>query len=113
MTTLEIFKLQAEFCQRMSNAARIQVLHTLRSGPSRVSDLANATGMTPQAVSRHLAVLRGGDLVSAERNGQEIVYAIANPKVVEICDLMRSVLAEQLRHNATVADSLSPTTPDL
>lgn len=113
MSTPEVFKLQAEFCQRMSNAPRLQVLHALRSGPSRVADLADATGMAPAAVSRHLAVLRGGNIVTAERNAQEIVYAIANPKVAEICDLMRSVLAEQLRHNATVAESLDPEAPPL
>ncbi len=111
MSTPEVFKLQAEFCQRMSNAPRLQVLHALRSGPSRVSDLAQTTGMTPAAVSRHLAVLRAGDIVAAERNGQEIVYAIANPKVADICDLMRTVLAEQLRHNATVADSFGSDVP--
>lgn len=105
MTTPEVFQLQAEFCQRMSNASRLQVLNALRSGPSCVSDIAETTGIAPSAVSRHLAVLRGGGLVAAERRGQEMVYAIVNPKVAEICDLMRSVLAEQLRLRASVAEA--------
>ena len=105
MSTIEIFKLQAEFCQRMSNPSRIQILHALREGPSRVSDLAAATGMPAGTVSRHLSVLRSGELVTAERNGQEMVYAIVNPKIVEICDLMRTVLAEQLRRHAAVAET--------
>jgi len=33
--------------------------------------------------------------VIADRQGSEIVYRIANPKIVRVCDLMREVLAEQ------------------
>jgi hypothetical protein len=29
----------------------------------------------------------------ARRHAQDVVYQIANPKIVEICDLMREVLA--------------------
>jgi DNA-binding transcriptional ArsR family regulator len=61
--------------------------------------------MPAGTVSRHLSVLRSGELVTAERNGQEMVYAIVNPKIVEICDLMRTVLAEQLRRHAAVAET--------
>jgi DNA-binding transcriptional ArsR family regulator len=40
-------------------------------------------------------VLRNGGVVIAQRRGQGVVYQIANPKIVHICDLMREVLIEE------------------
>ena len=35
----------------------------------------------------------------AHRKAQEVFYEIANPKVVEVCEMMRSILAErEARH---------------
>jgi hypothetical protein len=46
-------------------------------------------------ISRHLGVLRTGGVVIRHRHAQDIVYQIANPKIVSICDLMRELLIEQ------------------
>lgn len=90
-----IFDLQAALCQTMSNAARLQIVHCLRQGPSSVTSIVNVTGFPQPKVSQHLAVLRAHGVVAAERQGSEIIYRIANPKIVRVCDLMREVLAEQ------------------
>lgn len=90
-----IFDLQAELCQTMSNATRLRIFHQLRAGPSCVGAIAQETELAQAKVSQHLAVLRWHGIVFAERQGSEIVYRIANPKIVRVCDLMREVLAEQ------------------
>ncbi len=91
----DIFDLQAELCQTMSNATRIRIVHALRDGPRYVADLAQALGVSQAKVSQHLAVLRAGGVVSAQRQGGQVAYRITNPKIERICDLMREVLAEQ------------------
>ena len=63
-------------------------------------------GISQTATSRQLAVLRNIGLVTVQRQAQENVYQLANPKIGEICDLMRQVLAEQLTHQAEVATRL-------
>jgi len=62
--------------------------------------------MSQTASSRQMAVLRNIGLVSVQRQAQENVYELTNPKIGEICDLMRQVLAEQLTHQAEVATRL-------
>lgn len=103
----QVFDLQARLCQAMSSPVRIRVLHTLRDGPQRVSDIAEATGLGAGQVSRHVAVLKTCGLVAVERQGREVVYRIANPKIAEICDLMRAILAEQASHYSQVSRALS------
>jgi ArsR family transcriptional regulator len=95
MLQRSIFEIQADLCRCMSSAIRIEIVHVLREGPQRVSEIARLTGYTPGTISRHLGVLRNGGLVMARRQAQDVFYQITNPKIVEICDLMREVLMEE------------------
>jgi DNA-binding transcriptional ArsR family regulator len=95
MSPATIFEIQADLCMCMSSALRIEIVHILRDGPQRVSEIARITGHPQGTISRHLGVLRNGGVVTAHRNAQEVIYQIANPKIVGICDLMREVLVEE------------------
>lgn len=95
MSLRSIFDMQAELCKTMGNAARLQIVHVLREGPKRVSEIVEATGLAQAKVSQHLAILRAYGVVSTKRKGRDVIYRIANPKLVRVCDLMREVLAEQ------------------
>jgi ArsR family transcriptional regulator len=90
-----IFEIQSHLCRTMSHPLRLEIVHLLRDGPRRVQDIAVSTGCSQSAVSRHLSVLRHGGILKTERHGQQILYQIANPKIVTICDLMRDVLMEE------------------
>ena len=61
------------------------------------------------AVSRHLAILRRSGLVITRRQGQEIYYQVANPKITEVCDLMRKVLSEQNAHRIKIMEEIQDT----
>ncbi len=101
-----IFDLQAELCQTMSNATRLRIVHALREGPQCVAAIARVTGLTSAKVSQHLAVLRSRGMVTATRQGSEMIYQIANPKIEHICDLMREVLAEQATQRTELVRAL-------
>ena len=53
--------------------ARARLLGALRS-PSTTSALALRFGVTPSAVSQHLAVLHRSGLVDRERSGRRVLY---------------------------------------
>lgn len=106
MSPRSIFDLQAELCKTMGNAARLQIVHVLREGPMRVSDIVETTGLAQAKVSQHLAILRAYGVVSTKREGRDVIYRIANPKLVRVCDLMREVLAEQADERIEVFEAL-------
>jgi DNA-binding transcriptional ArsR family regulator len=54
---------------------RADLLEALRS-PATTTDLARAFGVTPSAVSQHLAVLHDSGLVARERSGRRVLYLI-------------------------------------
>lgn len=92
---LDIFDLQAQLCQSLSNAIRLRIIHALKESPRSVNEISVEVGISQTTASRHLAVLRSTGLLTAHRRAQEIIYEIANPKVVEVCEMMRSILAER------------------
>ncbi len=59
--------------------------------------LTEAIGSTQPLVSQHLAELRNQGLLRNRRNGSEVFYSIACPKMVQASDLLREVLFEHLR----------------
>ena len=65
-----------------SNDLRLRLLHALvREGELYVSELAEAVGMKPQAVSNQLQRLVDRGILSAKREGTNVCYSILDPCV--------------------------------
>lgn len=91
-----IFEMQAQLCQVLGHAVRLRIVHSLKEGPKCVNNLVAVLKNVPQpTVSRHLSVLRSAGILSTRRQGMEIIYEIANPKIVGVCEMMRTILAER------------------
>jgi len=95
-----VFEMQAQLCQVLGHSIRLRIVNALKGGPLCVNDLVAALRTVPQpTVSRHLAVLRSAGVLSTHRSGMEVIYEIANPKIVGVCEMMRTILAErETRH---------------
>jgi DNA-binding transcriptional ArsR family regulator len=97
-----IFDIQAEFCRAMGNATRLQILHILRERSMSVREIMVELELNQSMVSRQLSVLRSVGVVMGERRGNETVYHVTNEKIGEVCDLVRTVLIEEM-HKKTDA----------
>lgn len=102
MSTQVIYSFQADLCHAMSHPTRIQILHVLFSGPKNVTELVHQCELSQTTISRNLAVLKRAGIVVSQRHGQEIIYAIANPKIIEVCNMMRQVISEQLAEQSAL-----------
>ncbi|MCL5736682.1 MAG: metalloregulator ArsR/SmtB family transcription factor [Actinobacteria bacterium] len=92
-----VLELHARVCKTMAHPVRLALLNALRDRERGVGDLADAIGVPQPLVSQHLAVLRNQGLLRNRRNGSEVYYSIAYPKMIQACDLLREVLFEHLR----------------
>ncbi|MGW5122183.1 ArsR/SmtB family transcription factor [Streptomyces noursei] len=72
--------------QALSTPSRLRILARLQEGPCAVGDLADAVGMEQSACSHQLRLLRNLGLVTGERNGRSIVYALYDHHVAELLD---------------------------
>jgi len=90
-----LFEMQAEICKTLTNPKRIEILSVLKTDERTVTELVNALGASKANVSQHLAVMRHKGILTTRREGVNIYYRVANPKVIDACSLMKEVLFEQ------------------
>lgn len=67
----------ARVLDALGDPTRRAVLELLRDGPHSVEALAAPLPVSRPAVSRHLKVLQGAGLVTAEASGRHRLYAVA------------------------------------
>lgn len=72
----------------LAEPARLILLRALMAGPSNVGQLVKSTGMKQGNVSKHLGILLGSRFVDRRREGNFVVYGIADPSLYQLCDLM-------------------------
>ena len=97
---LEISELQADFCSALSDPTRLLILYALSEGPRNVNELTSELGVTQPTTSRHLKVLRDRGLVETTRQGTSINYELADPRVLDAIDLLRTIMRERLAYRA-------------
>jgi DNA-binding transcriptional ArsR family regulator len=75
----------------LSDPKRLCVLETLATGERSVSELSRDAGCQVPNMSQHLAVLRSAGLVTARRDGNTILYRLADPAVLQTYRLIQSI----------------------
>ena len=71
----------ARFGHALSDPTRTRVLLTLCDGPAYPAELADLVGVTRQAMSNHLACLRGCGLVVALPEGRRTRYELTDDRI--------------------------------
>lgn len=86
----------AKIGKSLSSDKRLEIMDLLTQGPKTVEAIATATGLSIANTSRHLQVLREGNLVKRTKDKNFVVYSLATGKVAEMFYQMRDVGEAQL-----------------
>ena len=81
---------------------RLRLLHALVDGEMPGNALVAATGGTQANVSRHLQTLAEAGLVSRRKDGLQVYYAVADPSIFKLCDLVCSGLEKHTARTARI-----------
>ena len=82
----QIEKLAAEF-KAISEPSRLKILLALREGEMCVYHIVEAVGGNQSAVSHQLRILRDNRMIKAKRDGQNIVYSLADAHILAVLEL--------------------------
>ncbi len=104
----EIIQLEADFCAALSDPTRILILYALNERSLNVTELTNDLGIPQPTTSRHLKVLRERGLVYTERQGTVINYHLADQRVTQALDLLRSAMRDRLTQQAILVKKAYP-----
>lgn len=103
----EIYELQADVCKIFSNAKRLEIINILKDGETAANELIERTGLSKANLSQHMAILKAKGVILTRREGVNMYYRIANPKIIQACNLMREVLTEQIQEKGRIVSILT------
>jgi ArsR family transcriptional regulator len=87
-------RLKADFFKALGHPLRVRVLELLADGPRSVSALLEQVAVDQPYLSQQLAVLRRAGVVTTEREGGRVVYALADERVAELLAVSRGILLD-------------------
>ena len=87
----------------LSSVPRRQIIAFLAQTALSTTDLAGRFSLSPPAISRHLAVLQRAGLVSAERQGQRVLYRLRRDALLDALARFASEVDGPLRREPQTA----------
>lgn len=84
----------------LGEASRLKLISALQAGEKNVGELVAATGLNQANVSRHLQSLTDAGILFRRKDGLNVIYAIADPSIFDLCDLVCGSMQKRLAEHA-------------
>ena len=101
----QIYYYHAEMCKVFSHPKRLELLNILRDKEMNVGELSQRLGLAIGNLSQHLAMMRQRHILASRKEGNVVYYRIVNPRLIEVFDLLREILFEQIRQDAALIEN--------
>ncbi len=104
--TRALYEQHAEMCKVFSNATRLMILNVLREQELTVAAIAGKLGVALGTVSPHLLMMKQRRVLVSRKQGNQVFYRLANPKLLQAFDLIREILYEQMKQHERLTREL-------
>ena len=93
----EAITMVAERFRLLGEPIRLRILQALQPGEISVGEIREAVKTSQPNVSKHLKMLQTLGIVSRRQEGDTVFYAIADPTIFELCNLVCGSIETRLR----------------
>lgn len=87
---------KASIFQALGHPTRIAIVESLRDGELSAGAIQERLGIEQANVSQHLAILRNREILSHRKVGNQVLYSVRNPVLIEVLDIMRRYFQSHL-----------------
>ncbi len=84
----------------LGEPVRLKILAALATGERNVGELVRLSGAGQPNVSKHLAALAQGGLITRHKVGTSIYYAVADPAIYTLCDVVCASVQQRIAQEA-------------
>ncbi|MFQ5859163.1 MAG: ArsR/SmtB family transcription factor [Anaerolineae bacterium] len=102
----ELYARHADLCKVFSHPTRLQILNILREQEMSVSDLADWLEVAIGNLSQHLNMMKQRRVLVSRKDGNNVYYRLANPKMLKAFDLIREILFEQMQQESALVEHM-------
>ena len=99
--TRKWYEIRARVLKGMAHPTRLFIIHKLMDGEQSVGALTEMIGDDISTVSKHLSLLRGLDIIQAEKRGLHVYYHLSVGCLDNFCGCVEQIL--HVREGARVA----------
>lgn len=96
MATSQLQTFKSQFFRALAHPVRIKILEILVGGDHSVQELQETLRLDQPMVSRQLAVLRNQGIVTFQKTGLSVRYALRDPAIEELLEVARRIFNNQL-----------------
>ncbi|TMS57853.1 winged helix-turn-helix transcriptional regulator [Imbroritus primus] len=91
-----VFEKVSGYFSLLAEPTRLKILHTLCDGEKPVNAIVETVQTSQANVSRHLNAMYRNGVLSRRKDGNLVIYAIADASVVELCRTVCVQVAGQM-----------------
>ena len=88
---------RAEIIKALAHATRLLIVEELTDGERCVCELTDMVDADMSTVSKHLATLRGAGIVTSDKRGNQIFYALQCPCILDFLGCIEGVIKTRLK----------------
>ena len=99
-------RFKAELFQALGHPTRIAIVEALRDGELTAGQLIAELGIEQANASQHLSVLRAKSIVVNRKAGNQVFYALRDPVLIEILDILRGYFSSQLTNTRHILEEI-------
>jgi DNA-binding transcriptional ArsR family regulator len=99
-----IFQAHADICGALSNDKRLRIIDLLGEGELSSGELSDRLQIKRPNLAQHLFVLKERGIIEMRRQGKNTFYKISDSRVIKACQLMRTVLMDQIRKKQSLLE---------
>ncbi len=94
----DLYEDRARVIKAMGHATRLFMVHELEKGEQCVCDMQAKVGADISTVSRHLGILREAGIVTSRKQGNQVIYSLQCPCVLNFFNCVETVLQKNRQH---------------
>lgn len=98
--------LKAQLFQALAHPTRIAIIEALRDGELPAGQLQERLQVEQANLSQHLSVLRARQIVVNRKAGNQVYYALRDPVLSQMLDLLKQYFSSQLNDTVTMLRTL-------
>ncbi len=96
----ELARKQAALCKVFGSTRRVLIIWVLNNEEKAVTEIARLVGSSMQSTSQHLRLMRDKGVLTSRKDGQAVLYRIAENKLMQNCTILKqSPLLEKQGHD--------------
>lgn len=102
-------RFKAEIFKVLAHPTRIHIIENLRRGEHSVGAILERVKVEPANLSQHLSVLRHSHLVVTRKEGNQVLYSLRDPLLIEVLDAMRKYFQRHFEDSIEILKQMEQT----